>query len=95
MAERAPAINVSFHANVRRPLHGSTRWRVPLPNQPGGRLKRGIFRSVAELRAAIRRSLDDDNAKPRPVDCAKTQRKSYCQNTCRGSMSFDKVDVTN
>jgi transposase len=55
-----------------------------------GRLKRGVFRSLRELKDAIHRFLDHTNANPKPFTWTKKQNHRRCQ-TGAPSVRFDPL----
>ena len=63
-----------FHFTRHQPP-GSTR-REFVAKLTKKRLKRGVFRSLQELKDAIHRFLDDTNANPKPFTWTKSPTKS-------------------
>jgi DDE superfamily endonuclease len=56
--------------------HGSTPSRASSPSSPNAVSRRGVFRSVADLQAAINRFLDDHNAHSKPSNGSTIPTKS-------------------
>ena len=60
------------------------------------RLKRGVFRSLQELKVAIHRSLDDTNANPKPFSWTKDPNKIIASRQTRApTVRFDPLAPKN
>ena len=80
---------------VRFPLHSDVsllaqRRRELLRETHKKRLKRGVFRSLQELKDAIHRFLDDTNANPKPFTWTKDPNKIIAS-VKRGHQSFNSI----
>jgi hypothetical protein len=78
-----------------QPLHPdirllAKRYRRLLANLTKKRLKRGVFRSLRELKDAIHRFLDDTNANPKPFVWTKDPNKIIAA-VRRGHQVLDSI----
>ena len=88
MADGASAMDVPLHADL---LLVAQRRRGFFAKLTRRRLKRGVFRSVADLQAAINRFLDEYNVSPSPSHGPPTPTKSSLLSDEGISVRFDPL----
>ena len=86
--ENASALRLPLHSDVSLLAQ---RRRELLRETHQKRLKRGVFRSLQELKDAIHRFLDDTNANPKPFTWTKDPQNHRRRQTRAPSVRFDPL----
>src|ERR1700741_1485152 len=87
MDRNPPPVRIPLHSDVSFRLNAVESFFAKLTKK---RLKRGVFRSLQELKDAIHRFLDDTNANPKPFTWTKDPNKIIAA-VKRGHKPLDSI----